>query len=150
MNTPTDDEIVAHIAALADWPNAKPTDVELMKAVAREVLRLAREGLPKPVDEATLLVREVMHTYQDAKPETRPDGGNMRWRKGSYDNLESTVAAIEAARTFLAARDAERDAEIAELVKAASYARICLKNGGYHNEWTRNLDAVLAKLERKP
>ena len=130
MNTPTDEEIVAHIAALAD-PNTKPTDVELMKAVAREALRLAREGLPVK-DEAEELANRVSQTLDGVC---------------TQDEYDRTLAII---RTFLAARDAERDAEVKELVKAASYARICLKNGGYHNEWTRNLDAVLAKMERKP
>jgi hypothetical protein len=52
-------------------------------------------------------------------------------------------AATEAVRTFLATRDAGRDAEVAELRKAADCARISLRNSGYDNEWTRNLSAAL-------
>jgi hypothetical protein len=53
MTTPTDDEIVAHIVARAN-PNSSPINISLMKAGAREALRLAREDLPKD-DEATRL-----------------------------------------------------------------------------------------------
>lgn len=139
MNTPTDDEIVAHLKQTY-------TGGVFLDEAIREALRLAREGLPVPVDEATLLVREVMHAYQDAKPETRPDGGNMRWRKGSYDNLESTVVAIDAARTFLAKRDAERDAEVKELVKAAK----AVKDNYSALFDVAAVSAALAKMERKP
>ena len=124
MTTPTDDEIVAHLKQTY-------TGGVFLDEAIREALRLAREGLPVK-DEAEELANRVSQTLDGIC---------------TQDEYDRTLAII---RTFLAARDAERDAEVKELVKAASYARICLKNGGYHNEWTRNLDAVLAKMERKP
>ena len=135
MNTPTDDEIVAHIKATHDL--SKPD----LKAV-RWALELAREGLPVPKkDEASELAKAVVVAWYH------------RGRTGAWDDLLYTShrdKALEAARTFLAARDAERDAEVKELVKAAYYALNWLKVIRYEDERTTNLSAALAKMERKP
>ena len=116
MNTPTDDEIVAHIKATHDL--SKP-DLKMV----RWALELAREGLPVK-DEA----RELAHKL---------------YLCGDRDK------ATEIIRTFLAQRDAERDAEVKELVKAAYYALNWLKVIRYEDERTTNLSAALAKMERK-
>ena len=132
MNTPTDDEIVAHIRA--------QNNITTIDAYIRTALRLAREGLPVKDEKAE--ARDIW-LWALAAYRAIPD-------MSAGDQLIAMDDAAEVIHKALAKRDAERDADVAELVKAASYARICLKNGGYHNEWTRNLDAALAKLERKP
>ena len=128
MTTPTDDEIVARMRAMGLVTG------DATKAAAYAALHLAREGLPVPVKDDA---RELLNALFSV------DG---RWK-----GFDASLATI---RTFLATRDAERDAErdemVAELVAAATYTRNWLKNSGYHNEWTKNLSAALAKLELKP
>jgi hypothetical protein len=110
-----------------------PTDDEIVKYVlaqdwgyagsaVRQALRIAREGLPVPVkDEAVTLWNEIT----------------------SQGETGDTVNVI---RTFLAARDAERDAEVAKLVKAAKR----IKEGWPTISNRYSLTAALAKLEPKP
>ena len=99
MNTPTDEQIVAHICA-------RP--LQTIEDYVRETLRLARQGLPVK-DEAEALWDDAIHAF----------------RRG-LNAQEADALATEAVRTFLAARDAERDAavgaEVDELRKALDAA----------------------------
>jgi hypothetical protein len=138
MNTPTDDEIVAQLLNHSDWTNNQEN-------LVRETLRLAREGLPVKDEVIVTPNREdhaLAYRLWSVHPKEVQDIGLTRdaWY----------ACEIAKYRTFLADRDAERDEAVAELVKAATYTRNWLKNSGYHNEWTKNLSAALAKLERKP
>lgn len=114
-----------------------PTDDEIVKHLTEkrniaspwwdevyEALRLAREGLPVK-DEA----RELAHDLYLCGDRHK---------------------ATEIIRTFLAKRDAERDAKVKELRTAAYRVLNWLKGSGYGDKWTTNLSAALAKLERKP
>jgi hypothetical protein len=116
MTTPTDDEIVKYVLA---------QDSGYAGTAVRQALRIAREGLPVPVkDEA----RDLWDTAYTA------------WHRGSHD------AATEAVRTFLADRDAERDAAVAELVAAVKEVI-----DDTPAVWANmRLVPALAKLERKP
>jgi hypothetical protein len=123
MTTPTDDEIVAHMKQ-RDWI-MKPDD----EMTAREALRLAREGLPVK-DEARTIWKAALARYEE--------GGS------SLEDCHCRATAT--IRTFLATRDAERDADMAELVESAKRHRAAWPS---HSD-IYGLSAALAKLERKP
>jgi hypothetical protein len=113
MTTPTDDEIVAHMSLDPASSGAQ---------IARQALRLAREGLPVPVKD------EAVDLHNALGPCI-----------GGYERI-ATI------RQFLANRDAERDAEVAALIKAAK--RLKARWPTYSDLY--GLTAALAKLERKP
>ena len=66
---------------------------------------------------------------------------------GNFKAYDASLATI---RQFLANRDDERDADVAELVKAAYFALNWIKVINHEDKRTTNLSAALAKLERKP
>jgi hypothetical protein len=151
MNTPTDDEIVAGMTATYspdDEPigSGIPEPLRLPVTVIQNVegwwlvrfsddseaivrpSRLAREGLPVK-DEVETLWWMAFSAYIDY---CRED--------------DAARAAIATIRTFLANRDAERDAEVAELVESAKL----LKGLWPSHSSLYGLTDALAKLERKP
>jgi hypothetical protein len=101
MTTPTDDEIVARMRAMGLVTG------DATKAAAYAALHLAREGLPVPVkEEAETLWGMAYSAYND------------------YCRKDDAIRAADGAfRTFLAERDAERDADMDELRKALERAR---------------------------
>jgi hypothetical protein len=141
MTTPTDDEIVAHVSYMAeDWTAATTKYV-------RQALRLAREGLPVPDEKA-----EARDIWQRALAAYRaiPD-------MAAGDRLIAMDDATDVIHKALAARDAERDAEVALAVEALSGAVAVIEGTLYELRLsTRAVEqiefarAALAKLERKP
>jgi hypothetical protein len=134
MTTPTYDEIVVRARNNIDKREPWPNSGDYM----REALRLAREGLPLQDVEATTLAREIAGIVR--MPGTIRIEGDIE-RPIYYHQLLTVI------RTFLAKRDAERDAEVESLVQIAKI--INRRRMGCDAIDYDVLEAAIAKLERK-